>query len=305
MAFYVRNTAHLYEMLERLQLRAPHMEGALQADDGADGAEVLRGALNRDARHYAYLAYAVVAGFQAMRFACEKLGWREPLALLGSSPPGNCVNGYPMRPPEDWPESQLIFRGIWVGPEVDEERARFQYSFQSFSRDLVGMATVLSFYAGIGGSATQRIATAHKRVLVFVARAWWTREDFVALPVQLFDGPQQSDSEREVLLPPYVQYRFEEDLAISSDDFAAWGAPSEKAAEKLEKLRRRWSGFELPDLLLRMLRRESPPEFAGLLYQHMQPFISVRFIHKVVLPASLQPLFTDRKLQLYDFEGLF
>jgi len=206
-----------------------------------------------------------------------------------------------MSPPSDWPESQLIFRGIWVGPEIDEERARFQYSFQSFSRDLVGMATVLSFYAGIGGSPAQRIAHEHRRVLVFVARALWFTQGCLALPVQLFDGPQAFDSEREVLLPPYVQYRFEDDLSLSSEDFP-YGVPSEHALNVLEKLRRRWPGFELPELLLRMLQRESPREFAGMLYQHMNPFITVRFIHKVRLPPPLEPLLKDRSLQLYNFE---
>uniref|UniRef100_A0A7S4QMX8 Uncharacterized protein n=1 Tax=Alexandrium monilatum TaxID=311494 RepID=A0A7S4QMX8_9DINO len=302
LAFYVRNTVHLYEMLERLQLRAPHMEGAFQADAGMDGAEALRAMLNRDDRHYAYLLFAVVAALQTLRLAGERLGRRGALALLGSSPPGNCVNGYPMGDPGEWPDSQLLFRGIWVGPEVDEERARFQYSFQSFSRDLVGMATVLSFYAGVGGSTAQRIASTHRRVLIFVVRAWWFQEDCLALPVQFFDGPQQFDSEREVLLPPYVQYRLEDDLSLCSDDFPL-GVPSKSAVEKLEKLERRWPGFTVPDLLVRMLQRESPPEFAGLLYQHMQPFISVRFIHKAVLPAPLRPLFRDPSLRLYDFEG--
>jgi len=81
----VRNTMHLYEMLERLQLRAPHMEGAFQVDAAADGVEALRAMLNRDERHYAYLAYAVMAALQTMRFACEDLGWRDPVALLATA----------------------------------------------------------------------------------------------------------------------------------------------------------------------------------------------------------------------------
>merc|ERR1711908_121550 len=133
----------------------------------------------------------------------------------------------------------LVFRGIWVGATVDEERAAFQRSFQSFSRKFLGVCRVLAFYADVTGSDTRALAEEHRHVLIYVVRVKWATD--AALPVQAFDGPNApGDGEFEVLLPPAVWYEFE-DISLHSSEYgeSAW-------ATKLGELRSRWPGFVPP-----------------------------------------------------------
>merc|ERR1712039_609529 len=154
-----------------------------------------------------------------------------------------------------WMTATPIFRGIWVGSKIDEERAMCQYSFQSFSRQIEGVAQVLSFYAAVEGTPVARVAHSHKHVLIFVARQRFASEDCFAMPVQLLDGPRQEQSEMEVLLPPFARYEFDDQLSLTSADFGVHG-PSSEGRRRLQKLRKRWKHFELPPLLLSMLQRE-------------------------------------------------
>eukprot|EP00413_Alexandrium_margalefii_P019918 CAMPEP_0204536882 /NCGR_PEP_ID=MMETSP0661-20131031/14798_1 /ASSEMBLY_ACC=CAM_ASM_000606 /TAXON_ID=109239 /ORGANISM="Alexandrium margalefi, Strain AMGDE01CS-322" /LENGTH=226 /DNA_ID=CAMNT_0051543421 /DNA_START=41 /DNA_END=721 /DNA_ORIENTATION=+ len=224
------------------------------------------------------------------------------MELLASHPPGidqdPQTNRYPMDAAGNWPEAQLIFRGLWIGEEVDEERARFQYSFQSFAREVSGMNKVLCFYAGARGSRPANLAVASNHALVLVGRVRWFEADCLAMPVQLFDGPRRRRSELEVLLPPYVYYEFEDDLSLSSEDFSFSG-PLPSAHARLARLRERW-GLALPGELLQMLRRAPYcEEFEEL--ELLRPFITVRFIRDVVWPEPLSRLFSDPQLQLYQF----
>merc|ERR1712032_1340127 len=98
----------------------------------SDGAEELRSTLDSDQRRYSYLVFSVTAAIQALLFAAAELSYRFPWALLASSPPDpakSLPNGYPMSGQANFAGTQTIFRGVWIGEEVDEERARFQYSF--------------------------------------------------------------------------------------------------------------------------------------------------------------------------------
>mmetsp|Transcript_38332 Transcript_38332/g.68154 ORF Transcript_38332/g.68154 Transcript_38332/m.68154 type:complete len:443 (+) Transcript_38332:1-1329(+) len=306
LAFYVRSTTHLYEMLERLQSRAPDVYQNIELPryrrNAKKGANRLRKLLDRDERQYSYLVFAIVAALQTLFLARNDMNGRFPLALLASSPPdpaGLQRNGYPMLSRGDWKETQFIFRGVWIAAEVDEERARFQYSFQSFSREVSGMTRVLSFYAGISGCHAARTAAEHKHILVLIARVRWSEDGCLAMPVQLFDGPRESSSETEVLLPPYVRYELEDDLALSSSDFGDDG-PSQQARSKLARLQKMWPGFKLPRLLQQMLQRqlisEEFPEISAL-----RPFVSVRFVRSMTLPEPLSSLFVAPATHLYDF----
>jgi hypothetical protein len=157
-ALYVRSTNHLYEMLSRLH-RMQAMSA--QSSEGKQAEEDLRNVLDRDQRHYSCLVFAITGALQTLLMAKQELGRRFPYPLLGSSPPdpGKMqINGYPMDWADSWAAMQPIFRGIWIGDQVDEERAMFQYSFQSFSRQIEGAAQVLSFYASVEGSPTAKLA---------------------------------------------------------------------------------------------------------------------------------------------------
>eukprot|EP00747_Dinoflagellata_sp_TGD_P135344 gnl/TRDRNA2_/TRDRNA2_175451_c0_seq2.p1 gnl/TRDRNA2_/TRDRNA2_175451_c0~~gnl/TRDRNA2_/TRDRNA2_175451_c0_seq2.p1 ORF type:complete len:706 (-),score=104.00 gnl/TRDRNA2_/TRDRNA2_175451_c0_seq2:45-2105(-) len=319
LALYVRSTTHLYEMLERLQLRAPWNSSGDNCSRPRRGGMstfppiargcppplVLRKLLDRDERRYSYLVFSVTAALQALLLAKAELGNRFPLPLLASSPPDpeeKRPNGYPMVHKNDWSLEQLIFRGIWIGGEVDEERTRFQYSFQSFSRKVEGVAKVLSFHAGINDSAPAQIAARHKHLLILVARADWSKDSCLAMPVQLFEGPMESGSEMEVLLPPYVRYELEDDLTLSSADFGLAGTVHPRSTQlKLAQLRARWNGFELPELLLTMLQRGPLWEFPEI--DALRPFVSVRFVRSITLPEPLRTLFTDSSHYLYSFDA--
>mmetsp|Transcript_8748 Transcript_8748/g.17334 ORF Transcript_8748/g.17334 Transcript_8748/m.17334 type:complete len:490 (-) Transcript_8748:43-1512(-) len=305
LALYVRSTMHLYEMLERLHLRAPQCRTG-QREHGRRGVEELRELLDRDERHYSFLVFAVVAALQTLHLVRCRMGRHFPFGFLASHPPGaaSCEgesppsNRYPMDAPGTWPSSQLIFRGLWVGAEVDEERARFQYSFQSFSREVSGMNKVLCFYAGARGSRPANLAVTSNHALVLVGCVRWGEAGCLAMPVQLFDGPRKRRSELEVLLPPYVHYEFEDDLSISSEDFCFSG-PLPSARTRLAELRRRW-GLDVPAELLQMLRQAPyPEEFEEL--ELLRPSITVRFIRRICLPEPMSRLYSDPQLQLYSF----
>jgi hypothetical protein len=311
LALYVRSTTHLYEMLDRLQnagqqLRARGVDDAATSASGSRcnsaGVDQLRAILDCDERRYSYLVFAVVGALQSLHLAKQRLGYSFPWQLLASSPPDparKLRNGYPMQYAQDFKATQFIYRGLWIGEKLDEERARFQYSFQSFSREVAGMNKVLSFYASIDGSRPTRLAAEHNHILVFVARVRFNDEACLAMPVQLFEGPSEKGSEMEVLFPPYVRYKLEEDLSISSADFDADG-PKPNAAAKLRYLSNRWKGFELPEMLQTMLQRGAvPEEFEEL--RTLRPFVTVRFIRSISLPKPLQAIFKDPSLHLYDF----
>uniref|UniRef100_A0A7S4VBE5 Uncharacterized protein n=1 Tax=Alexandrium monilatum TaxID=311494 RepID=A0A7S4VBE5_9DINO len=297
LALYVRNTSHLYATLERLKSRAS-WGGHVAAGTGG-----LRAALDADDRKYSFLVFAITAALQCLIVLRRRMGpERFPHALLASSPPlpsfaGSAPgsrNAFPMK--DEWPEAQLIFRGIWIGESVDEEQARFQYSFQSFAREVQGMNRVLAFYADVPGAPAQRLAEEHRHALVYVARVEWAKQGCLAMPVQMFDGPNRAeDGEYEVMLPPYVRYELEDELSLTSADIQA-----SEAGERLDALRRRW-GLELPQLLLCMLK--DMWHDCELALRRLRPRLTLRFVRAVELPPPLAELFDERQGLLYDFRG--
>jgi hypothetical protein len=301
LALYVRSTTHLYEMLDRLH----HMQLlSLESASGPNAEDELRNVLDRDQRRYSYLVFAITAALQTIVLAKHELGRKFPFPLLASSPPDPAksqVNGYPMSWDDSWFSAMPIFRGIWVGAEVDEERAVCAYSFQSFSRKIEGAAQVLSFYASVEGSPVARLAAKHKHVLILVARQLYASSDCYALPVQLVDGPRAEKSELEVLLPPFVRYEFDDEMSLTSADFDSEG-PLRQAQTKLRMLREKWDGFVLPPLLMSMLRRDAASvndEFPEI--REIRPFVSLRFVTRICLAEPMRRLFSGPATRLYDF----
>jgi len=293
-------------MLNRLHSMQAMKSSSDLVDDpasGSDSSSEVRALLDQDERRYSYLVFAITAALQALILSKEDLGRSFPFSLLASSPPDPAksqCNGYPMKTGDCWIDSSVIFRGIWIGAEVDEERAMFQYSFNSFSRQIEGAAQVLSFYASVEGSPTTRLAKSHKHVLILVARQRYSSAECFALPVQLLDGPRADKSEMEVLMPPFARYEFDNELSLTSSEFSSDG-PSPSAQKKIDKLRSRWKGFELPPLLLQMLQRNGVAEdFPEI--QTLRPFVSVRFVKEVTLAEPMHKLFSDSSARLYDFK---
>jgi hypothetical protein len=287
----------MLDRMHRLQQRRPTSPASQ-----ATAEKAVRAILDRDQRRYSYLVFAITAALQTLILAKAELGRSFPFSLLASSPPDpgkQLTNGYPMNNELSWKDAKPIFRGVWVPAEIDEERTMYQYSFQSFSQQVAGVAQVLSFYASVEGSPCAKLAAKHKHVLMLVARQRYVSDECFALPVQLVDGPRAEKSELEVLLPPFARYEFDEELALTSADFDSDG-PSVQARRKLALLKERWRGFELPPLLRSMLQREAVsdefPEISAL-----RPFVTVRFITKVTLAESMNKLFVDEDKRLYDF----
>jgi hypothetical protein len=306
LSLYVRSTTHLYEMLNRLhsmQVMRSRSDLVDVPASGSDSSSEVRALLDQDERRYSYLVFAITAALQTLILSKEDLGRSFPFSLLASSPPDPAksqCNGYPMKTGDCWTDSFVIFRGIWIGAEVDEERAMFQYSFNSFSRQIEGAAQVLSFYASVEGSPTTRLANSHKHVLILVARQRYSSAECFALPVQLLDGPRADKSEMEVLMPPFARYEFDNELSLTSSEFSSDG-PSPSAQKKIDKLRSHWKGFELPPLLLQMLQRNGVAEdFPEI--QTLRPFVSVRFVKEVTLAEPMRKLFSDSSARLYDFK---
>lgn len=293
LALYVRSTLHLYELLQRWRSCA----GGL----GSDG---WRAVLDADGRPYAYLAFAVTAALQVLHTARGAFGGDFPVALLASSPPpeDGSFNGYPMA--DALAVAPLLFRGLWVGPDIDERAALFPVAPQSFSRSAAGMAKVLSFYAGVSGSRPAQLAAEHGHVLVLVARADWRDLDFLGMPLQFFDGPREHGSELEVVFPPFVGYELEEDVRLTSSELVDIGAGADALAS-------RWGVPELPKLLMSLLRREplsaddaagaglSPGDLDHL--RRLRPRVSVLFVRRIVLASPLRQVFHERARPLYDF----
>jgi hypothetical protein len=299
LALYVRSTTHLYEMLDRLH----HMQAmSTSSNSGCNSEDELLKVFDRDERCYSYLIFAITAALQTMILTKSDLGRRFPYALLASSPPDAAkdkANGYPMQSADYGMTAAPIFRGIWVGATVDEERAMCQYSFQSFSRQIEGAAQVLSFYSAVKGSPVAQMANMHKHILIFVARQRFSSDCCFAMPVQLMDGPREEKSEMEVVLPPFARYEFEDDLSLTSADFEGEG-PSLQAQRRIAKLRDRWKGFELPPLLLSMLQREGvTDEFQEI--RALRPFVSVRFVRRIIYAEPMRKLFSDSAPRLYNF----
>lgn len=277
LALYVRNTTVLYEMLNRMK--------ALRMLEMPITANALRDNLDEDGWPYSILVFLVLCAFQALHVI--QRGERHPGLLLQPlelSAPQDL--GVPL---DVYPDgsSRLIFRGIWVPWEIDDSLATWQWSFNSFSRDMCGVWWVLRYYAGCPGTEATKMATQHGHCFILVAR----RKSFGgwALPVQFFNEAG-GRIEREVLVPPFIEYRFQEGVELCSDQ-----STSERQ-RRLVVLERRW-GVRLEDeapSLVMLLDGKGKDEVLGKSCGFKK--VTVRFILQTELGAEMRRVLEDESL---------
>jgi len=184
----------------------------------------VRAVLDEDGRPYALLIFALLGALQVLHFGrlpktegCEGLEGLCATAVSGSGVAGwmsvatdQFATSKPAGPGSGCLRvsggSSLLFRGIWVPEEVDNDRAELSWSFNSFSRSLEGVLSVLDFYSSPSvDRATAAVAKEHSHVLLYVARF---KTERWAFPVQLYNSGAAADTEKEVLVPPFVRYKY-------------------------------------------------------------------------------------------------
>ena len=225
LALYVRNTPHLYEITSRM--RGMRLDAHADLPEDARSLEMLEVLDSGDGTPFSCLVFFLIAALQVLYTVCLKHGrgnrkahlagqdaavdLRSLLPLSGSAPEGVL--------PVDLTGS-LLFRGLWVPDVIDEEAARLQWTFNSFSRYPCGALHVLNFYAS-SHTKVAHLANTHRHVLLLIMRRFDKittstpqRQDW-AFPVQFFNG-LNGRVEQEFILPPFVEYTFEEDLEIHS-----------------------------------------------------------------------------------------
>jgi len=304
LVMYVRNTVHLYEMLDRLKAQSRNVTcaGRLRS--------LLDGMWTNVESPYSWLIYGVIGALQTLYRARHSMAEDTyKLELLASSPPhtlwqqceagvfrrAQSDNCQPMQPAGTFRGgSGLMFRGIWLPEGMGEDAMRYQYSFQSFSRSVEGVVRVLRFYSDVAETKACKAAEVG-RLLIYVARAWPTSS--WVTPVQLFDGPKKKalDSEEELLLPPFMIYDFEHDASIDPILDV-----SEKQ-ERIEMLEELWQ-VELPLNLKQFIYGLLPT------LNHTRTFsaevnLSVRFINSMTPASPVVELFQKSINYLYEWKA--
>lgn len=316
LTMYVQNTLHLYEMLARLNSEI------LRSSGNATGATAnmpftfqLRKVLDQNSQPYSWLVFALMAAFQIFFKARDVLQSQDsstsimnPLSILASNPPT-------APPSSNWRDKEgLMFRGLWVGPCIDEHRARHMYAFNSWSRTLPSCLFVLNFYA-----SCLPIAQAPDWHLLLLVGRRWSQNPWV-LPVQFFGGPDVGDAEKELIVPPFVSLKLEEDLELQS------GMSQAELKKRCSEICSRW---ELPHIRMPRSGSLSPsplgslgdlvgPELwqllsqtPGLVSNHWDekdvplatsaPRVTVRFVSQMELRPALRKLFEEDSQQLLAF----
>ncbi|CAE7394743.1 SKI2 [Symbiodinium sp. CCMP2456] len=315
LVMYVRNTVHLYEMLERLKAQASGAgQGRLRALLDAKGTA-------RESP-YSWLVFSIVGALQTLyhaRAAAEKRGGCDafPLELLASSPPQTVwiqdgvewspshgshagafqrkqvVNCEPMKPLGTLRKGDgLMYRGIWLPADADEDTIRYQYSFQSFSRSIEGVMRVLRFYSGVASTKAGEAARAG-HILMYIGRDY-ASSPWVT-PVQLFDGPKRKagDSEQELLLPPFIAYEFEEEYSVDSD----MELPEKQM--RIGELEESW-GVRLPEHLTHFVYGLLPHLNNSQVSSPAGGFrVSLRFLRRAEPAKAVSQLLQDTTQLLY------
>jgi len=256
-ALYVSDCPHLYQLVRRLRSLS-QLEPPISAD-------MVRATLDHDGLPYSMLVYALMAALQALHAVRLSGQGAEGLQIL--APRGGT----------------LLFRGMWVPGEIDEHRAEFSWSFNSFSRSMDGVLSVLNFYSCADGSEAAALAREHSHVFVLVTR-FAARGAEWAFPVQLFAGGEwafPANVEQEVVFPPFVRYVFEDALELSTE-----GMHKAVRDARIRELERRWDvrlAEEAP-LLMRMLEG-GDVDLKGFKALGRPVRLTVRFV-RVVEPAE-------------------
>eukprot|EP00747_Dinoflagellata_sp_TGD_P041386 gnl/TRDRNA2_/TRDRNA2_141452_c0_seq2.p1 gnl/TRDRNA2_/TRDRNA2_141452_c0~~gnl/TRDRNA2_/TRDRNA2_141452_c0_seq2.p1 ORF type:complete len:399 (+),score=54.47 gnl/TRDRNA2_/TRDRNA2_141452_c0_seq2:74-1198(+) len=292
LALYVRNTPHLYQVIDRLRsVRLASKKG-----------ESFREVLDAKGKPYSFLVYAIMGALQTL-YAVSLNSIRAARGLEELAPLQNS-------PCEDSTDSagSLMFRGIWVPDEIDEAAAKFQWSFNSFSRRVEGVCHVLNFYAGAEDSPTARVAALSNHVLLLIARRATAAAGGPAavggdwaFPVQFFNTPEAGKIEQELLVPPFAAYTFET-IELHSQE---WQQRPREARRKLASLEERWAlrnGLILKEApLLDSLLQGSAAPFASW---SCQPRITVRFVRRINLAKDVRFIFEHPHESLLAFPPL-
>ncbi|CAK9038476.1 unnamed protein product [Durusdinium trenchii] len=219
---YLADSPHLYELVRRLR-RLEQLEKPVEA-------ESIRAVLDAEERFgagvswrflapghavkdlpYSVLVYAMLAALQALH-AARLTGKRAGTGAQGLD--AFCATARRSDGLEIFEEvdehSPLIFRGIWVPKRIDEHKACYTWSFNSFSRSVEGVLWVLDFYAveATGNTSVSQLAWGDSHVLLYVAR-FAAASSRWAFPVQFFNSGMAADIEKELVVLPFVEYEFE------------------------------------------------------------------------------------------------
>ena len=124
---YLADSPHLYELLRRMR----GLQGVAP--------EAVRQQLD-EGQPYGVLVFALLAALQALH-ASRLQGKRGGSGAMGLD--AFCATARRTEG-DDFvvqgvSDSRLIFRGIWVGSRIDEFRAKYTWSFNSFSRSVDGV----------------------------------------------------------------------------------------------------------------------------------------------------------------------
>mmetsp|Transcript_64740 Transcript_64740/g.128003 ORF Transcript_64740/g.128003 Transcript_64740/m.128003 type:complete len:540 (-) Transcript_64740:83-1702(-) len=321
LTMYVQDTLHLYEMLARLNSEVSRgVPGAEGPGANFPLSRQLRAVLDQGLQPYSWLVFSIMGALQLLHRAKRKLagefGDGFPLGVLATTPacPHECRVHTPLDPTASASDRfglGLMFRGLWVPPCVDEDRARHQYSFNSFSRTLGGALFVLNQYARVLPLAQRP----DWHVLLLVGRNW-TNIPWM-MPVQLFTGSGVGESEKELIAPPFMTLSFEDHLELNTSmptselDMRAhlvleWlGLPSG------------WEACSTKGSSLNTLGTLLGPAFMKLMAQSVDLFVSpeddwvpscekgpsvtVRFISSMDPRPAVRRLFDERERPLFAF----
>eukprot|EP00931_Biecheleriopsis_adriatica_P102475 TRINITY_DN77440_c0_g1_i1.p1 TRINITY_DN77440_c0_g1~~TRINITY_DN77440_c0_g1_i1.p1 ORF type:complete len:211 (-),score=39.15 TRINITY_DN77440_c0_g1_i1:15-647(-) len=190
---------------------------------------------------------------------------------------------------------------------VDEHWAEHSWAFNSFSRSVEGVLSVLNFYACAEGCPAKNLAKKDAHVLVLVARLGKEGGGRWAYPVQLFAGGEFSfpaSVEQEVLVPPFTRYVFEAGVEASSSQ------SEEERTSRLQSLEQRWAlqlSEEAPGLS--QLLAGEVGHRSGFVALGRSPRVTVRFVRQMepaypmreLLSAAVQDSPTSARRRLLNF----
>lgn len=313
LTMYVQNTLHLYQMLARLNSEVARGQFNATGPGVADPFDSkLRVVLDQGSQPYSWMVFAVMGALQILFRARQKLEVANSecaLAVLASNPDPTYVPD-PFSPFTKPPDCNLMFRGVWVPPKIDEHRAKYQYAFNSWSRSLAGVVFVLDFYAKVLPIAK----TEDWHVLLFVSHSWKTNP--WVIPVQYFGGPLVGDAEKELMVCPFMSFEFEEDCELTSD------MSREELRRRADVLNKRWrllrkSSYSICTEVLGDLETAMGPELRKLLERKQGllssiidekadkeprgPKVTVRFVSHMEPRPAVQKLFEDDSQLLFAF----
>ncbi|CAL1147451.1 unnamed protein product [Cladocopium goreaui] len=275
---YLADSPHLYELLRRMRQSCGLAEPSVSS---------IRATLDANGLPYSVLVYGILAALQALH-AARLTGTRAGTGAQGLD--AFCAtarrdgDGFEVKEVDQ--NCSLIFRGIWVPQRIDEYRATYTWTFNSFSRSVQGVMWVLDFYAvePTGNEEVARLAWEESHILLYVARFHATSSVW-AFPVQFFNSGIAADVEKELVVLPFVEYEFEKIQGTMYEIRSSMSSAMKRSA--LAQMESRWgvSFAEQAPLLLELLEGGASPgckEYGGL---NRKLKVSVRFV-KAIKPCK-------------------